>query len=374
MELVAEKYKQTEFGLIPEDWDVKQFIDVMDGFSSGQTPYRAIKEYYRGGIPWITSGELNYNVILDTIEKITIEGAKAANLKMIPKGTFLFAITGLEAEGTRGSCAITGIEATTNQSCMALYPKKGKLTTEYLFHYYVRYGKSLALEYCQGTKQQSYTGGIAKKLPIILPPSITEQKAIATALNDADNYISHLEKLIIKKHLIKQGAMQQLLTPKENLASTELKNLIDINRKIRYGIVQPGKYDPNGRYMVRGQDYSFGWVDEKQLFKVSDIVEEKYKNARLKANDLIMTIVGTVGHVEIVPKWLNGANITQTTARIAIDPSKANYIYCKYYFESENGKTQIKRCGSAGIKYKRCRNITGSLSPASRTNPHRHHT
>lgn len=213
MELIAETYKQTEVGLIPSDWDVKEFADVMDGFSSGQTPYRAVAEYYKGDIPWITSGELNYNVITDTIEKITIEGAREANLKMIPKGTFLFAITGLEAAGTRGSCAITGIEATTNQSCMALYPKKGLLITPYLYHYYVHYGNELAFKYCQGTKQQSYTGGIAKKLPIIVPPTIEEQTAIATALSDADALISCLEKLIAKKRMIKQGAMQKLLQP-----------------------------------------------------------------------------------------------------------------------------------------------------------------
>lgn len=228
MELVTGKYKQTEFGLIPYDWDLKYFVDVMDGFSSGQTPYRANKKYYRGNIPWITSGELNYNIILDTVEKITPEGARAANLKLIPCGTFLFAITGLEAEGTRGSCAITGIEATTNQSCMALYPKIGKLITAYLFHYYVRYGKPLALEYCQGTKQQSYTGGLAKKLPIILPPTIAEQTAIATALAETDNYITHLEKLIAKKRLIKQGAMQELLRPKEGWVVKKLEEIFNI--------------------------------------------------------------------------------------------------------------------------------------------------
>ncbi len=227
MELVAEKYKQTEVGLIPSDWEVKEFVEVMDGFSSGQTPYRGNSEYYKGDIPWITSGELNYNVITDTIEKITIEGAREANLKMIPKGTFLFAITGLEAAGTRGSCAITGIEATTNQSCMALYPKKGLLITPYLYHYYVRYGDELAFKYCQGTKQQSYTGGIAKKLPIIVPPTIEEQTAIATALSDADALISSLEKLIAKKRNIKQGAMQKLLQPKEGW---EVKKLGSIGK------------------------------------------------------------------------------------------------------------------------------------------------
>ncbi len=209
---IPKGYKQTELGAIPEDWDVKQFVEVMDGFSSGQTPYRAIKEYYTGNIPWITSGELNYNIITNTLERITESAVKETNLKIIPKGTFLMAITGLEAAGTRGSCAITGIEATTNQSCMALYPKTNKLITSYLYHYYVQYGDELALKYCQGTKQQSYTGSIAKKLPIILPPTVQEQQAIAEALSDADALISSLDKLIAKKRDIKQATMQQLLT------------------------------------------------------------------------------------------------------------------------------------------------------------------
>ncbi|MEI7726515.1 MAG: restriction endonuclease subunit S [Bacteroidota bacterium] len=219
---VKEGYKQTDMGLIPLEWDVKEFEEVMDGFSSGQTPYRAIANYYKGDIPWVTSGELNYNVITETVEKISIEGVRAANLKMIPKGTFLFAITGLEAAGTRGSCAITGIEVTTNQSCMALYPKKNLLIIPYLYHYYVKFGNELAFEYCQGTKQQSYTGAIAKKLPIIVPPSIEEQTAIATALSDADALITSLEKLVEKKRAIKQGAMQKLLKSKEGWVTKTL--------------------------------------------------------------------------------------------------------------------------------------------------------
>lgn len=226
--MVAEKgFKQTEMGLIPEDWIVVEFQEVMDGFSSGQTPYRGKPEFYKGDIPWITSGELNYNLITDTKEKITSEGVQDANLKIIPKGTFLFAITGLEAAGTRGSCAITGIEATTNQSCMALYPKKGLLITPYLYHFYVRYGNELAFKFCQGTKQQSFTGGIAKKLPIIIPP-LPEQTAIATALSDMDALIAQTEKLIEKKKTIKQGVMQELLRPKEGWVTKKLGEVCEI--------------------------------------------------------------------------------------------------------------------------------------------------
>lgn len=213
MELTKIKFKNSYYGLIPEDWIDCEFKDVLEGFSSGMTPYRGVPEYYRGNIPWITSGELNYNRVVDTIEKITPEAVSKTNLKILPVGTFLMAITGLEAAGTRGSCAITGVKATTNQSCMALYPQKGKTITEYLYHFYVHRGDELAFKFCQGSKQQSYTGRIAKLLPIILPPTLEEQKAIATALSDVDELISNLVQLITKKKAIKQGAMQQLLTP-----------------------------------------------------------------------------------------------------------------------------------------------------------------
>lgn len=222
MGLIEKKYKQTELGIIPNDWQIREFQDVMTGFFSGATPYRGRPEYYKGVIKWITSGELNYNIITDTIEKITEQAVKNTNLKILPKGTFLFAITGLEAEGTRGSCGVTGVEATTNQSCMALFPKE-TLDSNYLYHFYVWQGKMLAFKYCQGTKQQSYTAKIARTLPIIIPPTKSEQTAIATALSDIDVLIENLEKHIAKKQRIKQGVLQELLTGKKRLIGFDRK-------------------------------------------------------------------------------------------------------------------------------------------------------
>lgn len=54
-----------------------------------------------------------------------------------------------------------------------------------------------------------------------------------------------------------------------------------------------------------------------------------------------MTIVGYCGYVEVIPEWLEGANLTQTTARIAIDPDKASSSYCKYALLSDIGKCQV---------------------------------
>ena len=213
---IPHEYKITEFGLIPLDWELCTFQDVLTTFSSGATPYRGIAEYYKGNVRWISSGELNYNKILDTIEHISEQAVRNSNLRVHQPGTFLMAITGLEAEGTRGRCAFVGAPATTNQSCLAINGTE-RMCTEYLFWFYRMWGQYLAFKYSQGTKQQSYTANIVKNLPIYGPKDIAEQQAIAEALSDIDGLIAALDKKIAKKRLIKQGAMQQLLTGKKRL-------------------------------------------------------------------------------------------------------------------------------------------------------------
>ncbi len=193
-------------------------------------------------------------------------------------------------------------------------------------------------------------------------PALTEQEAIAGALSDADAWIESLERLIAKKRQIKQGAMQELLTGKRRLPGFEgglqrktdvgfvpadwilkpISELVDPSRSVRYGIVQPGTFDTNGRLMIRGQDYSKGWVDPSVMFRVSAPIEERYKNARVKTGDLIITIVGAgTGHIEAVPEWLDGANLTQTTARIAVDTNKADGLFVKYMLRTSVGTSQV---------------------------------
>lgn len=210
------KFKDTEIGKIPEEWEIGYFGDVLCTFSAGATPYRGIPDYYNGKINWISSGELNYNVIYDTIEHISEEALRNTNLCLHAPGTFLMAITGLEATGTRGKCAFVGAPSATNQSCLAINGTN-KMDIKYLYWYYRMYGDYLAFKYSQGTKQQSFTATIVKNLPITYPKQVIEQRRIASALTSIDNLIASLGKLIEKKKNIKQGAMQQLLTGETRL-------------------------------------------------------------------------------------------------------------------------------------------------------------
>lgn len=214
--MIETRFKYTELGMIPEDWDNGTFQDFLATFSSGATPYRGIPDNFKGDVRWISSGELNYNTINETIEHISKEAVVRTNLKMHQPGTFLMAITGLEAEGTRGRCAIVGMPSTTNQSCLAIN-STAKMGTDYLYWFYNFWSETLAFKFAQGTKQQSFTADIVRKLPIYCPKDKSEQSRIAKALFNINALITELGKLIEKKRAIKQGAMQQLLTGKKRL-------------------------------------------------------------------------------------------------------------------------------------------------------------
>ncbi|MCT4792163.1 MULTISPECIES: restriction endonuclease subunit S [Exiguobacterium] len=190
-------------------WKTKNLGDVLESIYNGQTPSRDRKDFWNGQINWLSSGELNRGIVKSTIEKITKLGQSNSNLKIVPKNTFVIAITGLEAAGTRGNCGILDIDTTLNQSCMALFPKKDLLDTTFLFQWYRKVGEKYGLRFTQGTKQQSYNAEIIKKLEICLP-SLDEQIQIGKFFKELDEVIELKEQELEALKNTKQGFLQKM--------------------------------------------------------------------------------------------------------------------------------------------------------------------
>ena len=191
-------------------WKESRIGKIYKDLRTGSTPSRAVKSYFKGDNPWITSGELKYNRISTTFEQISDEAIKDTNLVLYQPGTLFIAITGLEAPGTRGKCAINAVPSTTNQSCLA-FRKVDSVDTIYMFYWYLKYGKPLYFKYAQGTKQQSFNNKIVEKFQIFLPNK-PEQQKIAAFLSAVDNKIEQLSK---KQELLgeyKKGLMQQIFS------------------------------------------------------------------------------------------------------------------------------------------------------------------
>ena len=204
---------------VPKGWQLTSLGELFNEFTTGATPRRdEIKYWEEGTVNWVTSGELKYQLVLGTNEKITPIAVRETNLFLYPPGTFFIAITGLEAEGTRGSCAIIGVPATTNQSCMA-FETNNKIDVRYLYYWYLLNGKYLSLKYSQGSKQQSLNGKLVQSIPIALPKTIEEQLRIVERVDTVEQLIQSETAHLSKLQSIKRGLMSDLLSGKVRVKS-----------------------------------------------------------------------------------------------------------------------------------------------------------
>lgn len=354
--------KQSEAGVIPEDWNTRSAGSI-GRFRGGNGFPTALQGKTAGDYPFFKVSDMNSagNETQMTVAKnyISESARKTLGATVFPKNAIVFAKIGAAVHLERKKVLIGPSCIDNNMAGFVV--EDDEIDYRFVRHFLLGYKLGgLAAT----TALPSLSGSVLRSIQIPCPPTRREQEAIATALSDADALIQSLEALIIKKRQVKQGAMQELLTGKRRIVEgsiatdivsdslglrpsdwrlSKLVEIVEPSRGIRYGIVQPGRFDPNGRYMLRGQDYSEskGWADPNEVFRVSAVVEEPFRNARVREGDLIMTIVGYCGHVESVPGWLDGANLTQTTARIAIQREIASPIFCKYMLQGPVGKHQV---------------------------------
>ena len=113
---------------------------------------------------------------------------------MLPIGTFVIAIYGLEADGVRGTGSITKTEATISQACMA-FTSKGKVQNEFLYSWYKKHGNVIGIRYAQGTKQQNLSYDIIEKFKIAYP-TFQEQEKLNKFIALLDERIATQNKII----------------------------------------------------------------------------------------------------------------------------------------------------------------------------------
>ena len=353
-------YKQTEVGVIPEDWGIVSIGELCKCFSGG-TPSTSNPRYYDGAIPWITSSDLNKGRITEVEGRISSDGLIHSAAKMVDKRTLLLALYG----ATAGVCAVTEIRAAINQAVLAIFPIR--TNTEYLFQL-LRLKRDFHIKmYTQGG-QPNLSGEIVKSFLIPIPPTLAEQSAIATALSDADALIQSLERLIAKKRDIKQGAMQELLTGKKRLPGfEEMKGYKQTEVGVipaDWGIIKLNNIVSNfvngGTPSTKNKDYWNGnipWITGADIINqcvgeirrhiTKDAVRNSSTNVIQKGNLLIVSRTG-VGKLAITPFDIA---ISQDFTGIYMDASQAStkYIYRFFDYHQSLLKKEIQGTSIKGI-------------------------
>ena len=187
------------------EWKESTIGEMFDLYS-GNTPSRLNKEHFKGTVNWISSGELKEHYIYSSKEQISEEAAKS--LKLLPVGTFVIAIYGLEAEGVRGTGSITQEPSTISQACMSFIPK-GVIENEFLYSWYKKHGNVIGIRYAQGTKQQNLSYDILEKFRIAYP-NTKEQEKLNKFISLLDERIATQNKIIDKLQTLIRGIMVEL--------------------------------------------------------------------------------------------------------------------------------------------------------------------
>lgn len=211
-------FKDSPLGRIPKEWECV-LIDDLANLKSGGTPSRQNSSFWNGDIPWVKTGEVNYNLIKETEEYITEKGLKMSSTVLFPKGTILMALYGQGK--TRGRVSILDINATTNQACVGFLNLK-KVTTNFLFVTLTNEYEKLR-DLSNDGAQKNLSSSLLKKYFLKIPSDINEQERIDELFARIDNSIIKEQCSLSKLQSLKTGLMQDLLSGKVRVNNLKLK-------------------------------------------------------------------------------------------------------------------------------------------------------
>jgi type I restriction enzyme S subunit len=202
-------------GEVPEHWLVSS-LGYYASISTGATPDRSKSQYWGGDIPWIKTGEVKYNEIIETEEHITFDGVANSAVTLSPPGTLLMAMYGQGV--TRGRVALLGISATYNQACAAITPNE-KIWNKYLRHFFMAAYHAIR-DGGNETSQMNLNANIVSKFKVTIP-SMDEQHKIVEFL---DVELKSFDVLIAKAF----GAIELMQERRTALISAAVTGKIDV--------------------------------------------------------------------------------------------------------------------------------------------------
>ncbi|MDD9227513.1 restriction endonuclease subunit S [Aeromonas hydrophila] len=212
-------YKQTEVGVIPEEWDVatiEELADIIDPQPDHRTPPESSNgEPYIGISDFINSREVDWTASRKIISKAVDKQRKCFQLQ---KGDIVFGKIG--TIGVPKFVPQVPFRFALSANVILLQPKNVEPIYLMGFFYSELFQKTLKSE-LHSTSQAAFGMNKMRVIKLPLPPK-EEQTAIANVLSDSDALIDALEQLISKKQAIKSAAMQQLLTGRTRLPAFAL--------------------------------------------------------------------------------------------------------------------------------------------------------
>lgn len=347
-------------GQIPEEWEsgkVKYFSKI----SAGATPDRNNLLFWNGDINWMSSGEVNQEIVKYTAETITNLALKKSSTKLLPIGTVMLAMNGQGK--TKGTVAILAIETASNQSLASFIVDGNRLNNQYLYYFF-----KAGYSYIRGLKGEDRDGlnlQLVSNITVLLF-DIKEQQKIADFLDkktaQLDKVKSLLEEQIQKLKDYRSSLIYETVTKgldktvpmkdsgidwigqvPEGWGVSKLKFILEkVSNNIKVGpfgsslsgdaIRSSGKWVYNQRNVL---DNNF---TETDTF-ISDAKWKELKNFSVVSGDILLTTRGTIGRIAIVPKDYFEGILHPCLMKFRVDSHIVQPRLIKYFF---NDTTLVK--------------------------------
>jgi type I restriction enzyme S subunit len=262
--------------------------------------------------------------IFETKESITPLAVKECNCKEVPIGTVL-----LSFKLSIGKVGIARSKLFTNEAIAAL-PIKEPERLDSVFLRWALKSIDLTVGLDRAAKGLTLNKEKLERVRIPLLP-LPEQHRIAAILDQANTLRTKRREALAQLDSLTQSIFIEMfgdpIDNRSNYPVSKLIELVDTERPISYGILMPGPDVEGGVKYIRVVDMKNGGIELSGIRRTTEEMSNSFKRSLLKAGDLLMSIRGHVGRLAVVPQELEGANITQDSARLAI--SGANSIYVR---------------------------------------------
>ena len=328
-------------------------LDEIFDIQIGKTPSRSNDKYWGGNNNWICIRDLNKlnddKYIVSTKEKITDIAIHESGIKQVPPNTLLYSF-----KLSVGRVAITKNYIYTNEAIAAFIPKEEiEINIDYLF--YLLKSKKVDNILHNAVMGKSLNKEKLKNITIELP-NITIQNAVSTVLDTAYSLITKRKKMIqlldeYSKSLFLEMFGDPVLNP-QNWKLEKINNLVpEVKNAIKagpFGSALKKEYYVSSGYKIYGQeqvinnDFKYGdyYIDSERF--------NKLKSCKIQAQDVLISLVGTLGKVAIVPDDYEQGIINPRLVKISFDKQVVNPLYFKYLFETEYIKAYLGNISKGG--------------------------
>lgn len=350
-------YKQTELGVIPDDWEIKLISECSLRITDGEhlTPTRTESGYYLLSARNILNGKIDTTDVDYVGKEEYFRIRKRCNPEY---GDVL-----ISCSGSIGRVATVpkDFECVMVRSAALIKPNYSKANGQYI-QYFLQSSigqNQIFASMNQGAQPNLFLNHI-QNLRIVLPTTKAEQTAIATALSDIDDLINSLSTLIEKKKAIKQGAMQQLLKPKEGWVVKKLGEVGNCYAGGTPSTFISAYWSGNIVWLPSGRVQNNILVKQENEITITELGLKESAAKLIKVNSVLIAITGaTCGNIGLL-QFEAAAN----QSVVAIEPfDKYDYKYLYYLLLTIRGVILSNQTGSAqgGVNLKTIKNIEVEL-------------